>query len=144
MIGLRHIGIVVIDIERSLQFYRDLLGLKIIKDQEEYGDYIDKFTGIKGVRVRTVKMKTEGGGLIELLQYYSHPSSNIMCQDRKMTEIGCSHFALTVKNIDDIYHKLLLSGIRFYSEPIPSPDGYAKVAFCKDPDGVLIELVEEL
>ena len=141
---IRHVGITVVNIERSLKFYRDLLGFQITKDMEESGDYIDNFSGIINVKVRTVKMEGSDGSLIELLQYHSHPSKDSISQARLITAIGCSHFALTVENLDDLYEKLSKEGIRFKSEPQFSPDGYAKIAFCKDPDGVLLELVEVL
>ena len=63
---------------------------------------------------------------------------------RKITQIGCSHIALTVPNLDNLYDKLLEQDVVFNSPPQYSPDGYAKVTFCKDPDGSLVELVEVL
>jgi len=144
MIELRHVGITVMDIDRSLVFYRDLLGFEVYKDMEESGDYIDRFSAINNIKVRTVKMKATDGSLIELLQYYSHRSLDSVSQQRPITAIGCSHFALTVDDLGDLYGNLKDKGIRFNSEPQFSPDGYAKIAFCRDPDGVLIELVEVL
>ncbi|MBI3088771.1 MAG: VOC family protein, partial [Candidatus Colwellbacteria bacterium] len=58
--------------------------------------------------------------------------------------IGCTHVAFTVANLDKEYKRLTEAGIVFNSPPQLPPDGYAKVAFCKDPDGTLIELVEVL
>ena len=141
MIKLRHVGITVVDIERSLTFYRDLLGFKIHRDMEESGNYIDNFSGIKDIKVRTCKMTASDGSMIELLQYRSHPGK---ARQKLITVIGCSHFALTVDDLDTLYRKLTDSGVNFNSEPQFSPDKYAKIAFCKDPDGILIELVQEL
>jgi len=144
MIEFRHVGITVTDIERSLEFYRELLGFEVYKDMEESGEYIDNFSGIKDIKVRTVKMKATDGSLIELLEYKSHRNDNTKCKNELITTIGCSHFALTTDDLDYLYKKLSHRGIRFNSEPQLSPDGYAKIAFCRDPDGVLIELVEVL
>jgi len=141
MICLRHVGVTVTEMDRSLKFYRDFLGLKILKSSIEHGDYIDNFSGIKNINVKVVKMITDGG-VIELLQYYSHPSKKP--SKRKITSVGCSHFAITVDNIDILYNDLLKKGVFFNSPPQYSPDGCAKVAFCHDPDGILIELVEVL
>ena len=44
----------------------------------------------------------------------------------------------------ETYNRLVEAGVYFNSPPQLSPDGFAKVTFCKDPDGSLIELVEEL
>jgi catechol 2,3-dioxygenase-like lactoylglutathione lyase family enzyme len=142
MITIRHVGISVIDIDVSVLFYRDLLGFKIVKDVIEEGDYIDNFSGVKGIRVRVVKMSDGNGGLIELLKYLSHDSGTI---NRKgIVDAGISHFALTVKNLEKLYDEMRKVGVDFNAPPQLSPDGYAKVTFCNDPDGNLIELVEVL
>ena len=81
------------------------------------------------------------GDMIELLCWKSHPENS---ESRRITQIGCSHIALTVSNLDKMYNKLLESGVMFNSPPQTSPDCQVKVAFCKDPNDVFIELVEEL
>ena len=138
--GVRHTGIVVTDIEKALGFYRDLLGLKIARDFTEEGDYIDSISGLSGVRVRMVKLTADDGSMIELLQYLSHPRE--ARHKSQLCDIGCSHIALTVDDIDKEYVRLLQSGVKFNCPPYISPDGYAKVTFCHDPDGTSIELVE--
>ena len=70
---IRHIGIVVNNMENSLKFYRDLLGLKIIRDMDEHGDYIDNMLSLNNVQVITVKLSADiGNTLIELLDFKSH------------------------------------------------------------------------
>jgi lactoylglutathione lyase len=139
---IRHTGIVVSDIDKSIHFYGDLLGFKVCKDMIESGDYIDNFSCLAGVKVRTVKMSLGNKDMIELLYYKSHPESPDYF--RKITQIGCSHVALTVDDLDDTYERLSEAGVCFNSPPQFSPDGYAKVTFCKDPDGSLVELEEVL
>jgi len=137
---IRHTGIVVSDIDKSLHFYNKLLGFKIVKDMREAGPFVDKILGLSGVSVRTIKMDA-GGSLIELLCFKSHPAH---AQPRIITSLGCTHIALTVDNLDNCFNMLKGESVFFVSEPQVSPDGNAKVAFCKDPDGTFIELVEEL
>lgn len=139
---MRHIGIVVEDINRSLFFYRDLLGLKIKKDIVEEGAYIDTVLGIEKAKVRTVKLSAGNGSLIELL-CYSFPVSK-GGNKKKISDLGCAHAAFTVADIDMEYRRLSAKGVVFNNPPHESPDGYAKVAFCRDPDGTFIELVEIL
>ena len=141
MAKVRHAGIVVTDMERSIDFYTKYFGFKIKKDMNESGDYIDKFCGLKDVKVRTVKMFSEDDSLVELLYFHSHPSTNT---ERKINQIGCSHVALTVKGVDELYQTMVKEGVLFNCEHQTSPDGAAKVTFCKDPDGTFLELVEEL
>jgi len=138
--NVRHTGIVVSDIERSIHFYGDLLGFEIQKDMLESGEYIDNFSDLQNASVRTVKMSLNNGDMVELLYYDSHPEQPDY--SRKITQIGCSHIALTVEDLDHTYRLLTEAGVRFNSPPQQSPDGYAKVTFCKDPDGSLVELVE--
>jgi catechol 2,3-dioxygenase-like lactoylglutathione lyase family enzyme len=140
--NIRHTGIVVVDLEASLHFYRDLLGLKIVKDMKESGDYIDNISALQNVQVRTIKMSADDGNLIELLFYSSHPYNQGII--RPINQTGCSHVAFTVDNLDDEYRRLTRAGVPFNAPPQFSPDGYAKVTFCKDPDGSYIELVEVL
>jgi len=142
MKAIRHFGIVVSDIERSLYFYRDLLGLKIKKDALEKGEFISSILGLKDVEVRTVKMSADDNNLIELLCYKSHLRKTM--EKKEICAIGASHPAFTVENLDHEYEKLKEKGIKFNCPPRVSPDGNAKVSFCYDPDGVPVELVEQL
>lgn len=139
--NIRHTGIVVEDIDKSLRFYRDLLGFKIIKQMEESGAYIDNMSSLKGIKVTTIKMTLPDGQMVELLKYHSHPREGRL---RDSCEVGVSHIAFTVDNLDKEYARLKKEGIAFNAPPQRSPDGYAKVTFCRAPEGTLIELVEVL
>jgi len=136
---VRHIGIVVNNMENSLKFYQDLLGLKIIKDMDEQGGYINNMLSLDGVQVRTVKLSAGmGNTLIELLDFKSHNDNEI----RNFYTIGASHVALTVDNLEELYKTLSKNNVKFNAPPQKSPDGLVKVTFCNDPDGTPIELVE--
>jgi len=144
MIKLRHVGITVSDAEVSIKFYKKL-GFEVFRDMDESGEYIDKFSGLgtDGVDVRTIKMKGTDNSLIELLDYrYPLWHKSTGTETRPINKVGCSHFAVTVDNLDERYTTMLEEGIKFNSEPQLSPDGMAKIAFCRDPDGILIEMVE--
>lgn len=140
---VRHIGISVTNMNKSLKFYKDLLGFKIEREMNESGIHINNMLSLDDVKVNTVKLSISetNNTLIELLQFISHPN---ISGKADITKIGTSHFALTVNNLDQLYFKLKNNGINFNSPPQLSPDGYAKVAFCLDPDNTLIELVEVL
>jgi catechol 2,3-dioxygenase-like lactoylglutathione lyase family enzyme len=141
--AVRHFGIVVSDMERSLRFYRDLLGLKVVRAMDESGEYIDNMLALENAQVTTVKMSADSGSiLVELLEFKSHPRQPR--GDREVCSLGPSHVAFTVGDLDAVYRRLSQAGVRFNAPPKLSPDGYAKVAFCQDPDGTPIELVEVL
>ncbi len=141
MTRIRHFGIVVSDIERSLLFYRDLLGLSVVRSMSESGDYIDNMLALDDVRVKTVKMASEGdSALVELLEFDSHRRGRGL--DREIYAIGPSHVAFTVDDLEAVRRRLAAADVPFNAAPQESPDGYAKVTFCKDPDGTPVELVE--
>lgn len=139
--NIRHTGIVVADLEKSLGFYTSLLGFKVAKQMDESGSYIDNMLKMKDVKVTTVKMTTPDGQMIELLHFQSHPGKH---EKRELADIGLSHFALTVDDLDREYERLKEAGVSFNGPPQRSPDGFAKVTFCRAPEGTYIELVEEL
>ena len=138
---LRHVGITVSDLEEALFFYRDLLGLSVVKIMDEKGQHIDAFSNLTDVNVRTVKLKDSSDAMIELLYYRSHPRRLVM---RDIADIGCSHFAITVDDLDEILVRLGNKGYQPCAQPQFSPDGKVKLTFIKGPDNVLIEAVEEL
>ncbi len=138
---LRHVGIVVTDLESMIHFYRDLLGLKIIKRMDESDQFINKVCGVKEAGLTIVKMATPDGDIVELLYYRSHLSRRL---SGKIYRPGFSHVAFTVRDLKAEYQTLSKAGVRFVSPPSISPDHQAKVAFCQDFQGNFIELVEEL
>jgi catechol 2,3-dioxygenase-like lactoylglutathione lyase family enzyme len=143
--NIRHCGIVVSDMEKSVRFYCDLLGLKIVKDYTDKGEYINTVLGIQNVDLRMVKCVTEDDGMIELLEYLTPKKKERGdAPEIRLNNIGGTHVAFTVGNIEEEYARLSKEGIKFVSKPVISPDGYAKVAFCRDPDGFFIELVQVL
>jgi len=143
MKAVRHAGIVVSDLEKSLEFYRDLLGLKVKTRAVESGDYIDQLNEKTAILVTTVKMSADDGPtLIELLKF-NWPEVKPEKAPGPF-KIGLTHIAFTVDNLEKVYQKLLANGIHFNCPPIIPPNGKAKATFCKDPDGTLVELVEEL
>ena len=141
IVTVRHVGIVVRDLARSLEFYRDALGLTIARDMKEQGLFIDEVLDYKNTRVHTVKLATiTGNTQLELLSF----DCPILSQRdaTPVIAIGITHVALQVDNLINLYAKLLSIGVRFQSPPRISPDGRALVAFCFDPDNNALELVE--
>ena len=140
---LRHIGITVNNLEKSLYFYCNLLGFKIEKRMEESGKFIDNISGLENVKVTTVKLSSPSHGpsgvMIELLKYHSH---NTGVNRININHGGITHFALTVNNIKEIHQNLLKESIEFNCSPQLSEDGGATVTFCRDFENNLIEIVE--
>jgi len=142
--AIRHTGIAVSNLENSLHFYGTLLGLKLIKMDEEGGSYISKLCDIPAGKsdIITAKLAADDGNLIELIQYGAFHDRLVVKSEMSWTQT--CHIAFPVDNIKAEYERLSKTGVEFLSEPQISPDGYAKVVFCRDPDGIYIELVEVL
>ena len=77
--------------------------------------------------------------MIELLYFHNHPGKRM---DKNINDVGLTHMAFTVNDLDQVYDRLRTMGLKFISEPKNSPDGYARVAFCQTPEGTYLELVE--
>jgi glyoxylase I family protein len=141
--AVRHVGIVVADMEQALRFWRDTLGLRVQADADEHGPFLETVLAEPGVRVRTVKLAAgEGPTLVELLQFARAGDGAVDLED--LHRPGPTHVALTVADVDALQEPLRDAGARFWSTPQVSADGRAKVAFCAAPDGVMLELVEPL
>lgn len=140
--GIRHTGIVVSNMATSLPFYRDLLGLEVWWDQIEEGPMMEAVTGVPGARVHTVKLKAPNGVSIELLQYLNTPKPVPALNGSN--DVGCNHVAFQVADLDALHAKAAAQGIRFHTAPVVAPGGKAKVTYCRDPEGVVLELVEIL
>ncbi|OGV63240.1 MAG: hypothetical protein A3K19_13035 [Lentisphaerae bacterium RIFOXYB12_FULL_65_16] len=139
--AVRHFGIVVRDMQAMLRFYRDLLGLTVQRDALESGVFVDTLLGLPGVEVRTVKLGLgTSGAVVELLEFRSHREA--ARAPRCIYSAGPTHLALTVDGLDAVYRELSTRGVRFISRPQTAPDQGARVAFCFDPEGTPVELVE--
>ena len=140
---IRHTGIVVNDLDKAIKFYSDVLGFKVEKTMEERGPFIEKILGLKNVEVTTIKMSAADGSLIELLFFKTH-KTEVEKSDRKIFDLGISHIALTVDNLESDYKRIKLAGVDFFCAPEINLEGTAKVVFCKDPWGNILELVESI
>ena len=141
VIGYRHTGIICKDINASLIFYRDLLGLQVIQDFWDDSDYINEITGLTNANVHMIKLQALDGTVLEILEYVGYPTELI---DQPVYNVGAAHIALQVADARTAYDELNAAGMTLLSEPIESSEGIAVVFFCLDPSGVRIELVEML
>ena len=143
--SIRHSAFVVSDLDRSLIFYQDILGLKLYRRYTEVGEFIDQLTDLKFVKLEWVKLIIPKGGLIELLKYHSHPDErNIFKYGAPSNKLGSSHVALTVHGLDGIYDDLIEAGFTTKSKVLIAPGNKAKILYAHDPDGAIIELIEDL
>jgi glyoxylase I family protein len=138
---LDHIAVTVSDMDRSLAFYRDLLGLKEVERHRLEGETISKMTGKPDVIMQVVRLAApETPNILLDLQEYVSPKGKM--STAKLGDIAHSHFCFGVPDVWGAYRDLKAKGIEFVSEPV-SFDldwGIVHVMFMKDPDGFIIEL----
>jgi catechol 2,3-dioxygenase-like lactoylglutathione lyase family enzyme len=138
----RHVGIVVKDLAKTTDFWVDLIGFELHIDAREISPYIDELLGIFNPELRTVKLIDENGFIIELLKFANYPAKDSWGGNLAAT--GLTHIALTVSDLESLTSKLKENDYKFISEIKNSPNGAVKVVFVKGPEGLMLELVEQL
>lgn len=139
IIKFRHTGITVSDMNKSLKFYRDLLGFKEIARQEEKGSYFESLIGLKNSTALSVKLACADGRAVELIEFHSE---SIKPEKSSYNKIGTTHQCYLVNDIKSLYTRLVKNGVVFISPPLDSADDPAITHFCYDPDGTLVQFVE--
>lgn len=140
--AIRHTGLVVQDLPAALHFWCEVLGFQVARQMEENGPHIDAIMQMVDARLTTAKLTAPDGRMLELLKFHSHPGAPRW--DGKPNTTGFTHIAMTVADLDATCETLRRHGVSFTSAPQVSPDGFAKLVYARGPEGVLLELVEEL
>lgn len=137
---VNHTGISVSEMERSLVFYRDLLGLELVMDMD-----VDRHAGLDAVvgmpeTVGRVVMLAAGDSLVELW-CYQNPRGRPLPDDYKPADRGVTHIALEVDDVDAMHARVVNAGFRAKSAPVDL--GIHKTCYVHGPDGEIIELLED-
>ena len=140
--GARHAGITVSDMDRSLAFYRDLLGLELLWRRVFEEPEIREIVGVpEASAIEVAMLRVPGSDLdVELLEYKG-------CQPRsgatEPSRHGTGHFCMFVRSIDALFADLQSSGVRFRSDrPVEmtgGPNRGGKSLYSLDPDGYIVE-----
>ena len=138
MLNLSHptidIAITCSNFAESLDFYHNKLGLEIVLELE-IPDTLARDVGLAPTGFRQVRLKA-GNTLIKLMDIESPPPT-----PTDEFSAGVRWLTFFVEDIQQTIETLKQKGVEFLSEPISAPDAVG-VACAKDPDGILIELVE--
>jgi catechol 2,3-dioxygenase-like lactoylglutathione lyase family enzyme len=136
------VGIVVHDLAKSKDFWMNALGFQLHVEALEQSPYIDELLAIKDPNLTTVKLIDSKGFIIELLKFDNYQVEKSWSGDLKTT--GLTHIALTIDNVEELVENLKKLNYQLLSEIKVSPNGKVKVVFVKGPEGLMLELVEEL
>jgi len=135
---LEHIALSVADIDRSIIFYRDLLGLTLVMQLEcPPESKLGEVVVLPQCSARIAKLKS-GNVVLELFEYQC-PRGNSIAPEMTQADHGFSHIGFASGNIYDDYERLRQQGVKFYGKPIEYRKGVWNVYFY-GPDGETCEL----
>ena len=141
---LDHIAVTVSDMDRSLKFYCDLLGLQPASEHDLAGETISRMAGKETVRMKVVRLLCPDTPGIHIdLQQYLEPQGKM--SDSKLGDIANGHFCVEVDDIQKTYEELKAEGVEFVSSPVEfdlEHEGKIGCVFFYDPDGYVLELTE--
>jgi catechol 2,3-dioxygenase-like lactoylglutathione lyase family enzyme len=147
-LGIDHTAIVVGDTEASLKFYRDVLGLHVAGESENYGTEQEHLNNVFGARLRITSMHAKDGGPgIEFLEYLAPRNGRAFPADERASDLVHWQTTLTVANAEAVALNLKASRSRFVSPGLVQLGGddlgFTKALQVRDPDGHVLELIEK-
>ncbi len=145
-----HTSFTVSDLDRSVRFYTDVLGMSLARRWERTGPGIEAIVGVPGARLK-MALVTAGDFALELIQYAGGGAPPI---NPKINQPGTAHIGFDVPDVDQLARDLRSIGVRFYGTlaslaPAGSPPGTlpppgVRGVYFADPDGITIEIAQRL
>jgi catechol 2,3-dioxygenase-like lactoylglutathione lyase family enzyme len=133
-----HTSFTVSDIDKSIDFYVDQLGLKLTRRWERVGPEIETLTGVDGARLSMALVECEGFKL-ELIQYVGGAG---LVLDPVINNVGAAHIGFEVPDVDAFCERLVSNGVKLYGRPATLQPPRVRGVYISDPDGITIELSE--
>ena len=145
-LGIDHTAIVVEDTETSLRFYRDVLGMKVAGESENYGIEQERLNNVFGARLRITALRAASGPGVEFLEYLAPNTGRPYPADEKPNDL--IHWQTRFESAD--VGRAAAALVRARSPLISSgavdlparEAGYKKAVLARDPDGHAVEIVE--
>ena len=138
-----HTGFVVKDLENSVDFYANVLGMRIAARTERKGEFINQVLAFPDAHIKGAFVDKGEGHQLELIQYIN-PASGPGGIARN--DLGATHVAFLVSDIDKFYEETKERGLRFNNPPASLADDHGnlqrKALYAQDPDGNWLEFVE--
>jgi glyoxylase I family protein len=138
-----HTGITVTNLERSLAFWRDVLGFEFSHRAHQTGDLAGEITGVPGAEISLAVLKTPTGHKIELLEYLAPPDRKHI--EPRPCDVGSAHVALTVDDLDGVLSAIAPFGWKASGQPQTlraGPNAGKRVVYVRDSDGTTIEFMQ--
>jgi catechol 2,3-dioxygenase-like lactoylglutathione lyase family enzyme len=144
ILRLDHVSVTTGDLDRSVRFYAELLGLPLRGRGEIEGPDVSAIVGMPGVRMRWAEVDLGDGRIVELLEYVS-PAGTPLAQTT--ADPGAAHFGFEVDDIDAVHALLVGHGVTVRSAPVTLEDDDpawrgVRVLYALDPDGFTVEFLQ--
>ena len=137
IVGFRHTGITVKEMERALAFYCGLLGLE--KRTDRISPEGGRFVGAPGASIRIcVLALPDSNAEIELLEYRNAGGASVQ---PRLVDPGAAHTSFWVSDVEQLYADLVAHGVPVLADLIEPLSGRKKF-YARDPDGFWLELTE--
>jgi catechol 2,3-dioxygenase-like lactoylglutathione lyase family enzyme len=143
-----HTGFVVRDLDVSIRFYADGLGLRLRHRQTQDNDYTRSLVGYEDACLRIAQFQLPDGDpppsghVLELVEYQTPQGAPA---DRERNTIGAGHLAFLVDDIEAMTARLTALGATPLSPPAQITEGINRggsAVYLYDPDGVMLELLQ--
>ena len=143
-LAVYHTGVTVSSLDRSLAFYRDLLGFEIVGTRTAREPYIQRLVDAPGATLQIALLRVPGSPhLLELLEYVGVERREAAARPR---DPAAAHLCLFVRDLAGLYSRLQAAGRAVLSEPQTATAGRnagASIVYVRDPDGFWVELMED-
>jgi catechol 2,3-dioxygenase-like lactoylglutathione lyase family enzyme len=138
---MNHSAIIVEDLDRSIEFYRDVLGLELLFSGTDDGSVVNALR-YPEAEMRYANFKLDDGE-IELLEFVTMKGEACSCAPNRSARM---HVCFEVDDIEAIVHELSEKGVSFWTPVVEITDDPifkgSKFVYFTDPDGVQLELLE--
>lgn len=143
VISADHTGITVSNLDRSLAFWRDVLGFELSHTAHQTGEMAEEITGVRGAELKLAVLKTPSGHKIELLEYLA--PADRKCANLGPCDLGHVHVALLVNDLEAVLERIAAADWKAAGKPQTlqtGPNAGKRVVYVRDPEGTTIELME--
>lgn len=142
ILGIDHTAIAVEDTDRSLRFYRDMLGLREAGRSENWGPEQARLNGVLGAHLRITQVRAPKGPGIEFLEYLAPRDGRPYPADERASDLIHWNTVLVVTDLAPVTLSLLSARVPLVSSLAASPSSATRPLRIRDPDGHVVELVQ--
>jgi lactoylglutathione lyase len=144
-----HFSFTVSSLDRSVEWYTDVLGLELVLRQRQDNEYTRRLVGIDDAVLDIAQLRIPGSAprhsthMLELVEYLQPSGRGI--RHLPTNDVGTAHLALLVTDMHARYERMAAHGVRFRNPPVRITEGAnagGLTVYFHDPDGITLELVQ--